>query len=150
MDTRILDTKLDEFAKDKGFTAAQAAVKNYRKSTPSFDPAWVKPMNYACGYTAAYLAVLISKDWVVPLKRQARIAGLSTLGALVLLLVAMFYVWSLVSFSSFTRFLIAFAPAVAALLFSAAKSYKAWAEARKCIAEAKILSSSAQGTTGDR
>jgi hypothetical protein len=150
MDTRLLDTKLDEYTKEKGFTVAQHAVKRYRESTPDFDSAWVKPMNYASGYTAAYLASLISKDWVVPLKRQARIAGLSTLVAIVLLGVAMFYVWSLVSFSSFTRFLIAFAPAVAALLFSAAKSYKAWAEARKCIAEAKVLGSSAQGTSGDR
>lgn len=132
-----MDTKLEEFTKNHGLNAARAALESYKKENPTFDPVCRAPMMFASGYTASRLAKAISDEWISPLKRQARIAGLSAMLALVLLCFAMFYVWSLVSFTSFATFLAAFSPAAAAILFSAAKSYKAWAEARKHLAEAK-------------
>jgi hypothetical protein len=145
-----MDPMLDQFTREKGWAAAQYAVEQYRNDNPDFDASWQVPMAYASGVTAARLAVAMSKEWVVPLKRQARMAGLSALIALLLLALAMSYVWSLVNYSSFVQFLVAFAPAVAALVFSGAKSYKAWAEARKHLAEAKAIASSGMSVVNER
>ena len=127
------------FAKDMGATAANSAIEAYKEDCEEFDPAWTKPMNYASGYTTAYLAREISQKWLIPLKRQARIAGISALVSLCFLIFVMFYIWSVVSFESFSKFLIAFIPAVSALVFSLSNSYKAWAEAKKHLAEAKSI-----------
>jgi hypothetical protein len=139
-----MDSQLKAFVENHGIPAAQKAVERYRETTPEFDEAWSVPMHFASGYTAAHLAELFSIEWIRPLRRQARMAGISALTSLVLLLVAMFYVWSLVDFSSFGKFLAAFAPAVAMLVLSAAKSYKAWADARKSLAEASSIVASGQ------
>jgi hypothetical protein len=114
----------------------------YKSSTVGVNSSSSVPMFYASGFTAALLAKEISKEWVAPLKQQARFAALSAALSLAAVAVTLFYVWSLVSFDSFSRFLMAFAPAVAALLFTEAKSYNVWAEARKHLAEASAIVSS--------
>jgi len=138
-----MDPKLDQFTREKGWAAAQTAIEQYKKVNPNFDAAWQTPMAYASGVTAGRLAQAMSKEWITPLRRQARMASLSALAAVLLLALALFYVWSLVSFGSFVQFFFAFAPGIGALLFSGAKSYKTWAEARKHLAEAKAIAASA-------
>ncbi|WP_319586961.1 hypothetical protein [uncultured Desulfobulbus sp.] len=140
----LMDTKLNEFAKTKGHAAAKAAVEKYRAKRPEFDENWATPMMFASGFTAGRLTRSISDEWIKPLKRQIRIAGTSALIALAFLIGGMFYAWSIVSLDSFVTFLAAFAPAVAALIFSVTKSYKTWAEARKHIAEAKAIEKAVQ------
>lgn len=138
-----MSDKLDDFVRNRGRTAAEAAVESFKSQVSDFDQSFVIPMFYASGVTAARLAKEMSSEWIAPLKRQARFAAISATVALAAVATTMFYAWSLVSFTSFAQFLAAFAPAVAALLFTTAKSYKTWAEARKHLAEAQAIASSA-------
>lgn len=134
-----MDKKLDAFVKERGHAAGLLAVESYRSRVDNFDDAWIRPMAYASGFTSARLAKAISTQWMNPLKRQARISGISAIVALVCLITTMFYAWSLVSFTSFAQFLVVFAPTVVAMLFTIAKSYKTWAEAKKHLAEANAI-----------
>jgi len=145
-----MDKNLDDFVKAKGRAAHLAAIERYRSKVGNFDEAWLTPMAFASGFTAAHLAKAISAEWISPLKRQARISGIAAIVALACLITTMFFAWSLVSFSSFAQFLAAFAPAVAALLFTIAKSYKTWAEARKHLAEAKAIAAAGPSDAAER
>jgi hypothetical protein len=144
-----MDKHLKNFAEDKGREIASRAVESYREKHSDLSLPTVLAMNYASGFTTAQLSAELYDRWFRPLRRQTRVAVISAIVSLALLFGAIFYAWSILSFESFSKFLIAFVPAVAGLLFTVAKSYKTWAEAKKALAEAQALSNSSSGKLGN-
>lgn len=138
-----LEKEIDEFAKSVGREAVENAIVRYREKHEDFDDSWESPMLYASGYTAARLTHAFSMDWIIPLQKRLRNTGLALLFTVLLFACAILYSWSIMDFDTFYRFLAAFVPAIVALLFTLAKSYKTWAEAKKTLAEARQIEATA-------
>jgi len=137
-----MDHHIEKLAKSVGMKAGRDAIDIYKERDSNFDNAWVKPMMYSSGYTAGRVTLALSKEWIVPLKKRTRITGLAALISLALLVAAVAYNWSIMDFETFSRFLASFFPAIAALIFVIAKSFKTWAEAKRTLAEAKNIEKS--------
>lgn len=126
-----------------GKEGAERAVATYKDHYDDFNPTMINPMYYASGCTAAVLAKAFAEKWITPLKRKAQMAIAAAGTALALLIAAIAYSWSIMDFKTFSQFLVAFIPGVATLAFTIAKSYKTWAEAKKTLAEARHIETSA-------
>ena len=145
---QIVDAKIDKFARPIGQEATVRAIDSYRKGNSDFRPEYKRPMQFASGYTTGWLAIAFAEQWIQPLEKKAQKAIIAALSAMFLMLFAIAYSWSTVSFVSFQRFLVAFVPGVIALLYSIAKAYKTWAEARKTLAEAFKIRAEAKSEVG--
>ena len=140
-----MDKRIDDFASPVGKDAAHRAIEAYKKKHgANFKHDWEQPMYYSSGYTAAILAHAFNRKWIVPLKRRVLIIGIGLIISLCLTIVAFMYLWSLTDFGTFLKFLVAFVPSIAALVFSFAKTYKTWAEAKKTLSEARAIEDKAQ------
>ena len=127
-----MDDKLHDFAKPVGMKAAGNAIEAYKQRRgEEFQESWEGPMLYASGFTAAHLTDAFAKNWIIPLRNRLRTALAGNVIAALLLGISGLYLWSVLDFSAFSRFLVVFIPSVAALLFSLAKTYKTLAEAKK-------------------
>lgn len=143
-----MDEKLRDFVKPVGHMAAENAIEAYRqKRGQEFLESWEGPMLYASGYTTAHLAEAVAKDWIIPLRNRLRTALAGSVLTAFLLGISGLYLWSVLDFSTFLRFLVVFVPSAAALLFSLAKTYKTLAEAKKTLAEAQQIERSAEKST---
>lgn len=143
--------ELEEFTKAIGVKAATHAVETYKKAEGArFRDSWRKPMMYASGFTAGHITKSLANKWIVPLRNRLRAAWIGLAVATILLVFAGSYLWYVLDFVTFLRFLVLFVPGIAALAFSIAKTYKIFTEARKTLAEARQLeiATSIEPTTG--
>lgn len=136
--------EMERYVEEAGKEAARRAFESYRREKKEVSPEIIEAIYYSAGFTSAALTKVMADKWVQPLKKRARAAMAAAAGAIFLLVAAIAYSWSIVDFSTFSKFLLAFVPALATLLFTLSKAYKTWAEARKTLVEARQIEGAEQ------
>ena len=131
-----MENEIEKFVDPVGEEAGKKAIEQYKENHENFEDSWKNPMLYAAGYTTAIVTHAFSSSWIIPLQRRLRNTGIALVVTAFLFIGAILYGWSLVSPETFYNFLLAFVPAIVALLYTLAKSYKTWAEAKRALAEA--------------
>jgi hypothetical protein len=131
-----LENEIEKFVHPVGKEAGKKAIEKYKASDKSFEDSWVIPMMYTAGFTTSSVTHAFTNSWIIPLQKRLRNTGIALVVTAFLFVGAILYGWSLVSPDTFYSFLLAFVPAIVALLYTLAKSYKTWAEAKRALAEA--------------
>jgi hypothetical protein len=127
--------EVEEFAKKVSQNAAFRSVEALKKKDENYTEEWQAAMMYASGYTSCAVISALSKKWIIPLKKRSRNMAIAFSFSLLMFSFALLYMWSILDFETFAKFIIALTPAVIGVVFTATKSYKTWAEAKKIIAE---------------